>query len=387
MKMRFKYRIKEALQFMAFAFYPKTTLIACAVFSGVVITILGMAMSLIPHDSAWYNLVFALTTGAAGSFFVSFVVEMANNYRHNKLAWHELQDYFSAVIDYEGKKQVLMQHVPTQRAEKKAREEFVAAGGVVELDELDQPEDLIQATWEQLPKIVPVLRTTLDEKKAFLSDKEIIELKNILSDFSQIRDEIKMLIMFSPLLHNVMNHPDEGFLRNIYSGNILADMPDWIRKHIAGSESEAGMERLVDTILSDDYLLTRFMEDYDISQHGLESYHSPFDDEDYEPEAYDADDYDFSEPEDEEEFKALHNEQNKMMIEERKPFVSWHISRCCSDIAESIDILERAILKQPFYGLHLEFDRSAEKARLDDPVSSFIYEHEKKRLGKEMKNR
>lgn len=58
----------------------------------------------------------------------------------------------------------------------------------------------------------------------------------------------------------------------------------------------------------------------------------------------------------------------------------------CSDIAESIDILERAILKQPYYGLHLEFDRGAEKAPLDGPVSSVVYEHEKKRLGKEMKS-
>ena len=71
------------------------------------------------------------------------------------------------------------------------------------------------------------------------------------------------------------------------------------------------------------------------------------DEEDYEPEEFDADDYDFSEPEDEEEFKALHEEQGRILIEENKPFVSWHISRCCSDMAESINTLERAMLKQP----------------------------------------
>lgn len=229
MKMRFKYRLKESLQFIAFAFYPKTTLIACVVFSVIVIAILGVVMALIPNDSGWYNLIFALTTGAAGSFFVSFVVEMANNYRHNKLAWHELQDYFSVVTDYESMKQVLMQHNPSQRAEKKAHEEFVAAGGMEELDEEDQPKDLIQVTWEQIPKIIPVFRKTLDEKKAYLSDSEIIELKNIMADFREICSEIKTLIMLSPLLHNVLNHPDEEILSNQYSKNVLADMPDWIR--------------------------------------------------------------------------------------------------------------------------------------------------------------
>ena len=76
MKMRLKYRLKSALQFIAFAFYPKTTLIACTVFSVMVISILGIVMTLIPHDSNWYNLVFAFTVGATGSFFVSFVVEL-----------------------------------------------------------------------------------------------------------------------------------------------------------------------------------------------------------------------------------------------------------------------------------------------------------------------
>ena len=295
MKMRFKFRVKAALQFIAFAFYPKTTLIACAVFSAVVIAVLGVVMSFIPHDSNWYNLVFALTTGATGSFFVSFIVELANNYRHNKLAWHELQDYYSIVTDYESTKQVLMQHYPSQRAEKRAHDEFAAAGGMEELDEEDQPKDLIQATWEQIPKIIPVLKKTLDEKKEFLSDGEIIELKNIMADFSEIRSELKTLIMLSPLLHNVLNHPDEEILSNYYSKNVLADMPEWIRNHISSSESQASMERLIDAILADDFLLTYFMKDYDISQHGLDSYQSPFDEEDYEPEELNADDYDFSE--------------------------------------------------------------------------------------------
>ena len=78
--MRFRNRIKEAWQFLSFAFYPQTTLIACAVFSTIVIVILGIVMAVIPQESNGYNIVFALTTGAVASFFVSFVVELSNNY-------------------------------------------------------------------------------------------------------------------------------------------------------------------------------------------------------------------------------------------------------------------------------------------------------------------
>lgn len=188
--MRLKYRLKEALQFIAFAFYPKTTLVACTVFSAIIVALLGVMMVLISQESAIYDLIFALTTGAVGSFFVSIVVELSGNYKHNKLAWYELREYYAAVVDFETHKQVLMGHTTHQRAEKKAHDEFVAAGGVEDLDELDEPKDIIQATWEQLPKIIPVLQQTLEHKKAFLSDSEIDELSNIISDFREIRSEI-----------------------------------------------------------------------------------------------------------------------------------------------------------------------------------------------------
>lgn len=43
-------------------------------------------MAITPEESEFYNIIFALTTGAVASFLVSFVVELSSNYRHNKLA-------------------------------------------------------------------------------------------------------------------------------------------------------------------------------------------------------------------------------------------------------------------------------------------------------------
>lgn len=402
--MRLRYRIKNALQFIAFAFYPKTTLIACTVFFLLVIAALIAAMIIVPSDSAFYNVVFALTTGASGSFFVSIIVELSGNYRNNKLAWQELQEYYSIVIDYEGMKQVLLGHTASQRDEKKARDEFIDAifktGEIPEMtdeimDELkdiaeDQPKDLIEATWEQLPKIIPVLRKTFEDKKAFLNDDEILAIRCILDDYDQIRHEVVELLMMSPVLYDTLNTPDEGFLN--YPKTILDNIPAWLKKHLASNVGQNAMERFVDSVMSDQFAVSQFLNDYEISVKGLTNYHSSYDDDENvedidlqrdeaaEEDIKEDEDYDFYEPETPEEHRASVMESDKRLIEENRSFVSWHISNCCLNIAKSIDDLEKNILKKPYYGFHLKYDREAVKHNLDDPMTDISYQAEKKRM-------
>ena len=240
--MRLKNRFNETLRFLSFAFYPKTTLVACVIFSVIVVTILGVAMALTPEESGFYNIVFALTTGAVASFFVSFVVELSNNYRHNKLAWYELKEYYSTVMDYESHKQVMMKLTPHQRAEKKAHEEFVAAGGIEEIDEYDQPKDIIQITWERLPNMMPIFKQTFNDKKQFLSDIEIDELQSVISEYKQIQSFIYRRILMSPMYYDALNHPDENYLASIYPNDILKNMPAWIRKFLSSTESRKASE-------------------------------------------------------------------------------------------------------------------------------------------------
>lgn len=47
------------------------------------------------------------------------------------------------IMNYESYKQIMMQRTPHQRAENKAYEEFVAAGGI---EEKEAPKDIIQIT-------------------------------------------------------------------------------------------------------------------------------------------------------------------------------------------------------------------------------------------------
>lgn len=383
--MKMKYRIKEAMQFLTFAFYPGTTLIACVVISVIVIVILGIVMAFIPQDSGSYNMVYALTTGAIASFFVTFVVEMSNNYRHNKLAWYELQDYYSAVMEYESYKQIMMQQTPHQRAERKAYDEFVAAGGV---EDKKAPKDVIQITWKQLPDLISILRRTYNDKKEFLSDAEIEELKIIFSYYEQIQFAVRERILMSPMTYDALNHPDEEYLKSIYPSDVIKNMPDWIRHHLSSEESQKACDRYADTILADSFLLSEFMKNYDISQNGIDSYRGEIDrmeeTEADEPEDIDYDEVDFSEPDDEETFRAQNEEFDRQMELEQRPFVSWQLSQCCLDIAESLDVLEKSIRKKPYYGMMMENYHNCAKAPLDDTISILSYESEKRRLDKKL---
>lgn len=323
-------------------------------FSGIVITMLGIAMMSVPRESNWYSIVFALTTGAVGSFFVSFVVELTSNYRHNKLAWYELQEYYSTVLDYEGMKQIMMQSAPDQSSERQSYKEFVTAG-VEEINEDEKPKDIIQITWEKLPDIIPVFEQTLNDKKEFLSNVEIEELENIFSNYKQIKSIIRKKIMMTSMEYDALNHPDEDYLKLIYPSDVIKNMPQWMKVNLARKESLKGCDIYADTILSDDFLLSMFMKNYDISQKGLSSYQDKTNELEYKDEnkeiAYDK--FDFFEADDEETFRKKREEFNKQMELEQRPFVSWYLSKCCKNISESVDIIEKSILKKPYYGMML----------------------------------
>ena len=67
-----------------------------------------------------------------------------------------------------------------------------------------------------------------------------------------------------------------------------------------------------------------------------------------------------------------------------RPFVSWHLSSCCKNISESLDILEKNILEKPYYGMMIKYFKNLEKEPLDDIGATMAYESEKSRLDKKL---
>lgn len=384
--MKLKYRIQVAIQFLRFAFYPKTTILSCLAVTVVIDSLLGWSMTQIVNGSGIYNVLFALITGATASFFVSIVVEMSSNYRHNLLAWQELHQYYSTISHYEIMKQVLLGNTPHQIAEKKAREDFLDNGGMLEeYDDLGES-DLIQATWKQLPEIIPVMKETLEKKKAFLSDDEIDELQDLVRNYEEIRNMVNSRVKKN-LLYDTLNHPDEKYLANLYPQNIIDNLPDWIRKTLASNESQKAIDAVTDAIMQDAFMLNKYMADYDISQYAIDSYENKTDEE--LPESDVEDDFNEEDeeeemPEDEATFRAKVEAMNEQTEEKERPFVSWNISMSCSKIAQCIDELEKSIMKRPYFGLYIKMLKTFIGKPQDSLWSKKAYEHEKERLEEEM---
>lgn len=373
-----KRRIKNDTfkKFISFAFYPKITIIVCLVITVLANLILIPIMHIIDQSSTVYDILFAILTGVTASFIVAIFVELTNNYRHNKLAWQELQDYYSVITDYELHKQVSMGNTPAQRATLLAELE----AGLLNKDET---KDYIEATLEQLPTIIPIFKDTLNNKKSFLTDKEIDVLNSIVNFYyKQIWDRVYSLLIMSPINHNVMNHPDEDILN--YPKNILDDMPDWLRKQLARNANQQAMNKLVDEILSDSFLMSQFMEGYDISQKGISNYS--------ESDTFDSDsitdmdnDFEHQEFETEEKFRKRNEELHQSIIEFERPFVSYYLSSMCKDISDSIDVLENEVLKKPYYGFMLNYFKESKEQSIYSPLLRRIYGSELKRAKEAIK--
>lgn len=99
----------------------------------------------------------------------------------------------------------------------------------------------------------------------------------MLADFFDIRKDSRALFDGLYIVYDAFNHPDEGYLKSIYPADIIKNMSDWIRHHLSSEESQEACDRYADAILADSFLLSKFMENYDISQNGLASYRNEID--------------------------------------------------------------------------------------------------------------
>ena len=358
--MKLRYRIQTVFQYVRFAFYPKATLITCIVAALVIDLALGIALANTPRGSVPHDILLAVMTGATASFLVATIVELSSNYKRSRLAWHELKEYYRVVTNYESMKRILMRGLFL--AEKPGDGSLDGAGESEpdDYDEDDAPKDIVQATWEQLPRMMPTLKRTVSDKKAFLTEKEIFFLDTLVFYYDEIRHEVAERFS-NPLLFSSLNHPDIGILYAKYPKNVVDEMPDWIRQHVASSESEEAIEALVDAVMADEFLLTYYMRDYNISLQAAErdeGLSGKWSDDELSARINEISggdpDY-WGDDVDEETFRKRRGEFDRLMEEWRVPHASWLISISCLRISECIDELEKEILKKPYYGLSLKF--------------------------------
>lgn len=359
-EMKLRYRIQTVFQYILFAFYPKATLLTCVIAALVIGLALGIALMNTSRGSVSYDALLAVMTGVAASFLVAIIVELSSNYKNSRLTWHELQEYYRVVTDYESMKRILMRGLYLDEGPGDGSAGDAGESECDDYDEEDAPKDIVQATWEQLPRIMPTLKRTVADKKAFLTEKEIFYLEMLVFYYDGIRHEVVMRFR-DPLLFSALNHPDIGILYAKYPKNVVDEMPDWIRQHVASSESQDAIEALVDVIMADGFLLAYYMRDYDISAEAAErngDLPGEWSDDELSAridEISGGDSDYWGDDVDEETFRTRRDELDQLMEIRRMPHVSWHISVCCLRISECIDELEKEILKKPYYGLTLKF--------------------------------
>lgn len=332
-----KYKIKNLICLLRLALYPTTTILCCLIATITFNIIIGYFMYRVETNSNLYNVLFALVTGITASFIVSVVVELSNNYRSNRLSCYELDEYYHALISFELNK-------------------TVANKFILECEE-HNIHDIVQYVWQELPKMASLLLRTFENKKAFLSDDEIKILSSIKSEYDGIKDEVCSVIKLS-LHYNTMNHPDKNYLCNKYPDNILKDSPVWLRKYLATKESEEAIKELTDVVMTDDFLLSQIMSDYDISIQSMNDYMNGSSDDSTEnlqenDASIDDMNFDFKNMT-EAEHQTWCEEVNKNIAEERKSFVSWYISNSCYRIAQHIEQLKKHVSQKTYVGIFLE---------------------------------
>lgn len=92
---------KDRFLYVALAFRPLAPLVICILMVVVVSIPCVVLMLKMPNSSAFYNVAFALLTGIIASGFVSLLIEMLNNYRHNYQRLLVLHEYLLSVAKYE----------------------------------------------------------------------------------------------------------------------------------------------------------------------------------------------------------------------------------------------------------------------------------------------
>lgn len=133
------------------------------------------------------------------------------------------------------------------------------------------------------------------------------------------------------------------------------------------------------------------MEKYDISQKAIDNYHSVVysksdsnGEEDVEADGEDIDDV--YEEEDEKTFKKGRGEFERQLEKSMVPFVSWHISTCCLEIAQYIEELEVNIKKKPYVGMRLEWNKNIPHAKLEGPIADILYKNARVKFEKRKGN-
>lgn len=313
----FKRNMQGLIAHIRYLFHPFFNIGCCIVCVIVLDFILGIPMFFIRSNTTMYDILFALVTGVTASFGVSICMEISNNYRQNKRRSLELEEYFGVFWDFETTKKIKMGDSEFIGRDKKVHDELLVR-------------DEVQATWEQLPKIMPVFTKTLNEKREFLEYKELNTLKSIHSEFEMIQRILKTYLLPGMLDAKILDK-DEEFSNSWIPKNLKDNLSEEYMKQLCNIEFDQAFQKVVDKIFANETILSVALEnEIFIGEKYLKLQ--------------------------EEDIFVEHIEEcdeEKLEAHERMVY-SRLLSQCCKNILDEIEELEKIARKEPIVGYMLK---------------------------------
>lgn len=138
-----------------YLFYPSTSLILTSITGIIVVVIMFIVLSTFEKGAVGYDISFALLTGVIASIPIAIALEMANNLKANKLAWYELYDYHKTLLDYD----------------------YICK-------DIDDDKTV---SFLYLYMLAPIFLNTLENKKEFLTYKEIDYLEEFKHEYTCVK--------------------------------------------------------------------------------------------------------------------------------------------------------------------------------------------------------
>lgn len=375
-----RYRFHTFFKYVAYAFYPATTMIICLLTMVAFDTIMIIFMHRTNSESV-YNILMAMVTGISASFIVSIILELSGNVQRNKLAWHRLFNYFIVVMDFGYQRQIITGEIDIIAIKSLFRS--IAQG--LDYDEGDKEglrikdyfeklgtdnkgpssnKDIIEVTWEQLPSIMPVLISTLEHNIEFLTYKEIEALQGIKMAYEAIK--IAVGVEVDKYIREVSNEETRGFSYNDSFEDIIGGFPKWYQDFILSKRKDQESAELRDLILKDSLLIDCLMSDFDISSDTLKKYDIDKD----KNRAFRDIFFDSMS-----QISLLHesegdSEQNLSNEEKYKDIVSFWLSFSCSEIAEFMESLEKSASRRPYVDMEFMVNEMLHSSAVSNIVKS-----------------
>lgn len=217
-----------------------------------------------------YDVLLAILTGFTASAAVAIFIEMANNYQCNEKRWLQMAPLFNALTNYEQELQIWTKDFDSSRAtidfQRRLHSELVREGSETQekadtaLKKIEKAEELfgddllekcdrVEAVFEKLPELIPLLRDAYTNHSDLFRRPELESMALVLSDHHSICRTVKHVLMSQSGMKFGRNRGEEEQILSWLSPSVLRELDDGLITSLAIQAWEKQLEQLAETLV------------------------------------------------------------------------------------------------------------------------------------------